>query len=255
MRAFIESELLRSPLEELCLQTKRLKLAPGGPDDVDGIPSFLSKAMYPPHKKSIANALELIVDLGAMDAETNELTDLGTCLSGLSLEPRVGKMLIMSTLIGCTRAATCMGIAMTSKSVFAIAPPSLRKASDTAKVKLSERSESDQITCLNVIRARDAIGKRGTSSAIASFCKQNFLNFSSLNQVSELRKHVSRELECLGFPPSSREGYHNRNGDKLPAFLQASICAGLYPNVAWRRRGDVNFSTITRQKAKVSTDC
>ena len=34
------------------------------------------------------NALELLVELGAMDEETNELTDLGVCLSGLSLEPR-----------------------------------------------------------------------------------------------------------------------------------------------------------------------
>ena len=35
------------------------------------------------------------MDLGAMDEETNELTDLGWCLSALSLEPRVGKMVII----------------------------------------------------------------------------------------------------------------------------------------------------------------
>jgi HrpA-like RNA helicase len=251
MREFIESELLRTPLEELCLQTKRLKLAQGGPDDLNGIPAFLSKAMSPPHSKAIINALELLVDLGAMDEETNELTDLGVCLSALSLEPRVGKMLIMSHLIGCTGAAACMGIAMTSKSPFAIPPKgSMQKASDSAKVNLSEGSESDQITCLNVIRSRDAIAKRGMS-ALTSFCKKNYLNFSSLNQISDLRSHVSRELESLGFPPSSHQGYHNRNGDYLPAFLQAAICAGLYPNLAWRRKGDVNYSTITRQKAKI----
>ncbi|EJK66684.1 hypothetical protein THAOC_12372, partial [Thalassiosira oceanica] len=68
-----ESELIRTPLEEICLQCKRLKLAPGGPDDPDGIPAFLSKAMTPPHSKSVLNALELLVDLGAMDEETNEL--------------------------------------------------------------------------------------------------------------------------------------------------------------------------------------
>merc|ERR1719491_890450 len=32
---------------------------------------------------------------------------------------------------------------------------------------------------------------------------------------------------------------------------QASICAGLYPNVAYRRQGDVNFSTMTNKKAKM----
>ena len=66
----------------------QLELTPGGPDDPDGIPAFLSKAMTAPHSKSVLNALELLVDLGAMDEETNELTDLGICLSALSLEPR-----------------------------------------------------------------------------------------------------------------------------------------------------------------------
>ena len=43
---------------------------------------------YFSNSKSILNALELLVELGAMDEETNELTDLGVCLSALSLEPR-----------------------------------------------------------------------------------------------------------------------------------------------------------------------
>jgi hypothetical protein len=74
MRPFVESELIRTPLEEICLQCKRvstnirvhtvqkscldssnasllqqLNLAPGGPEDPTGIPVFLSKAMTPPH--------------------------------------------------------------------------------------------------------------------------------------------------------------------------------------------------------------
>jgi HrpA-like RNA helicase len=76
----------------MCLQCKKLHLAPGGADDPDGIPAFLAKALTPPHFKSISNALELLVEIGAMEAETNNLTDLGKCLSVLSLEPRVGKM-------------------------------------------------------------------------------------------------------------------------------------------------------------------
>ena len=250
MLPFVESELVRTPLEEICLQIKQLKLAPGGPDDPDGIPAFLSKAMTPPHSKSVTNALELLCALGAMDEETNELTNLGVCLSALSLEPRVGKMVIMSYLIGCAKASSSMAVAMSYKSPFTIPPPSMRKVSDMARVKLSERSNSDQITSLNVLRSRDIIAKRG-QGALVGWCRQNYLNFSSLNMISELRHVVSRELEGLGFPPCSQNGYHNRNGDFNPAFLQASICAGLYPNLAFRRTGDVNFSTLTNRKAKI----
>ncbi len=76
----------------MCLQCKKLHLAPGGFHDADGIPAFLAKALTPPHPKSIANALELLVEIGAMEEDTNNLTDLGKCLSVISLEPRVGKM-------------------------------------------------------------------------------------------------------------------------------------------------------------------
>merc|ERR1711957_497080 len=67
--------------EEMCLMCKKLRLAPGGQEDENGIPSFLSNAMSPPHPKSVTNALELLVDLGVMDPETNELTKLGEALS------------------------------------------------------------------------------------------------------------------------------------------------------------------------------
>ena len=63
MHLFVESELIRTPLEEICLQCKQLKLAPGGPDDPNGIPAFLLKAMTPPHTKSIMNSMELLYSL------------------------------------------------------------------------------------------------------------------------------------------------------------------------------------------------
>jgi len=265
-RPFLESELLRTPLEEMCLQCKQLELAPGGPTDVDGIPAFLSKAMSPPHPKSISNALELLVELGAMGEKTNNLTDLGRCLSRLSLEPRVGKMLIWSYLLGCSNMAVSMGVSMSYKSPFSLPPVSLRRNADMAKIQLSERSESDQITILNALRARDTImnNRRGAGGmgALNGFCRSNYISISTLQMIAELRKNACRELLSCGFPsPNDSRGYHNRNATKGggnsynacvdPAFLQAAITAGLYPNVASRQDGDVNFATMTNRKAKV----
>ncbi len=105
-REFLESELLRTSLEEICLQCKKLNLTPGGPEDNDGIPAFLAAALTPPHPKSVSNALEMLVNLGAMDDDTNELTRLGHCLSCLSVEPRVGKMIIWSYILGCSKVST-----------------------------------------------------------------------------------------------------------------------------------------------------
>lgn len=251
LRPFVESELLRTPLEEMCLMTKKLGLAPGGPEDPDGVPAFLSKAITPPHEKSVSNALELLVDLGAMLPETNDLTSLGECLSVLSLEPRVGKMVIWSYVLGCTRVASQMAVSMSYKSPFVLPPSNMRRDAERAQLALSNGSESDQITVFNAIVKRDELKKQKSEAAYRDWCRRNFLGVATLSMVADLRKNLSRELASLGFAdPMSIGGYHNRH-DKQQALWQAAISAGLYPNVATRTRGDVNFSTMTNRKAKV----
>jgi len=252
-RPFLESELLRTSLEEICLQCKKLHLAPGGPDDDDGIAAFLAAALSPPHPKAVSNAIELLVDLGAMEPGTNELTELGQCLSTLSLEPRVGKMVIWSYILGCARATSSMAVAMSYKSPFTLPPPSLRRNANDAKVEISEGSESDQVTALNVIKARDVLtNRRGRRNGIYDYCRSNFINVATINMISDLRKNVARELTTLGFPDPSYNGWHNCNDEGANlSFLQATIAAGLYPNIATRRFGEVNFRTLNIKRAKV----
>lgn len=184
--------MLRTPLEEICLLTKKLGLAPGGPDDDDGIPAFLAKAMTPPHEKSILNALDLLVDIGAMQPESNDLTSLGQCLSVLSLEPRVGKMVIWSYLLGCTRPISQMAIAMSYKSPFSLPAPHMRKHADRAMVELSRGSESDQVTIYNTMLNHDQIKRKQSEGAWRDFCRRNFLSANTLTMILQLRTNISR---------------------------------------------------------------
>lgn len=229
--------------------TKKLGLAPGGPEDEDGIPAFLSKAITPPHEKSVSNALELLVDLGAMLPETNDLTTLGECLSVLSLEPRVGKMVIWSYLLGCARVASQMAVAMSYKSPFVLPPPAMRREAEKMQLTLSNNSESDQITVLNAIVKRDQL-KKTSEGAYRDWCRRSFLNPSTLQMIADLRKNLSRELSTLSFCDPMALGSHNRH-DKQQHIWHGAIAAGLYPNIATRKRGDVNFSTMTNRKAKI----
>ena len=244
----------------MCLHCKKLDLAPGGPEDEDGIPAFLAKAMSPPHPKSITNALSLLVDLGAMLPSSNALTHLGKCLATLSLEPRVGKMVIWSYLLGCSRAVSNMAVGMSYKSPFVLPAPHMRKKADETKVRLSNGSESDQITVLHVLQRRDALSKRSAQDWF-NFCRQNFISHSSMqvNQknnggsktnvqkkdstlifivfqmIADLRKNLSREVISLGFPAPTVASFHNRHNNEH-ALWQAAVAAGLYPNIASRRR-------------------
>lgn len=61
-------EILRTPLQELCLNIKSLQLG--------AVATFLSKALQPPDPLAVQNAIELLKTIGALD-EVEELTPLG----------------------------------------------------------------------------------------------------------------------------------------------------------------------------------
>lgn len=61
-------EILRTPLQELCLHIKSLQLGAVG--------SFLAKALQPPDSLAVQNAIELLKTIGALD-DMEELTPLG----------------------------------------------------------------------------------------------------------------------------------------------------------------------------------
>jgi ATP-dependent RNA helicase DHX36 len=68
MPQFQLPEILRTPLQELCLTIKSLQLG--------AVSSFLAKSLQPPDPLSVKNAIELLKTIGALD-DMEELTSLG----------------------------------------------------------------------------------------------------------------------------------------------------------------------------------
>lgn len=79
-------EILRTPLHELALKIKLLKLGK--------IQNFLNKAMEPPPMDAVVESLALLKEMEALD-ENEHLTPLGFILAKLPIEPRLGKMIIL----------------------------------------------------------------------------------------------------------------------------------------------------------------
>ena len=61
---------------------------------------FLSKAVEPPPAASVKGAVRLLEEIGALEPQTERLTQLGRNLANLPLPPRLGKMLLYSILFG-----------------------------------------------------------------------------------------------------------------------------------------------------------
>ncbi|MBA0880694.1 hypothetical protein Goshw_013151, partial [Gossypium schwendimanii] len=85
-------ELLRTPLNSLCLQIKSLQ--------VESIGGFLSAALQAPEPLAVQNAIDFLKMVGALDEKEN-LTNLGKFLAMLPVDPKLGKMLIMGAIFRC----------------------------------------------------------------------------------------------------------------------------------------------------------
>jgi ATP-dependent RNA helicase DHX36 len=118
-------EILRTPLEELCLQIKLLRLGMIAP--------FMEKAMDAPKPLAVHNAIQLLVQIGALSNNSEEtLTSLGQHLAALPVDPRVGKMLIYASVMQCLPAALTIAAGMAYKDPW-VMPLDKKQAADEAR--------------------------------------------------------------------------------------------------------------------------
>lgn len=94
MQPYQTPEILRLPLQELCLYTKHL--APGNTP----IAEFLERAIEPPSTVITRNAVQLLKTIDALDP-WEDLTELGRHLLDLPIDPRLGKMLLYAVVLKC----------------------------------------------------------------------------------------------------------------------------------------------------------
>ncbi|KAF3776772.1 DExH-box ATP-dependent RNA helicase [Nymphaea thermarum] len=116
-------EILRTPLQELCLTIKSLQLG--------CISSFIAKALQPPDSLSLQNAIDLLKTIGAFD-DMEELTPLGRHLCTLPLDPNIGKMLLFGSIFQCLDPALTIAAALAHRDPFVL-PINRKEEADEAK--------------------------------------------------------------------------------------------------------------------------
>ncbi|OPL33377.1 hypothetical protein AM593_04156, partial [Mytilus galloprovincialis] len=84
LRDYIPPEILRTRLEELCLQIKLLKLGK--------IEPFINKAMEKPSLQAVHKSIAMLQNLQALDEDEN-LLPLGYHLARMPVDPQSGKMI------------------------------------------------------------------------------------------------------------------------------------------------------------------
>ncbi|KAL6479481.1 hypothetical protein MHYP_G00129140 [Metynnis hypsauchen] len=215
-------EIQRTPLEELCLQIKILKLGP--------IASFLRKSLDPPSDRAIELAITHLMDLNALD-HNEELTPLGFHLARLPVEPHIGKMILFGALLACLDPVLTIATSLSFKDPFFI-PLGKEKIADQRRKILSQNSRSDHLTVVNAFSGWEEAKRRGYKCE-REYCWDNFLSANTLQMLQNMKGQFAEHLLAAGFvsskDPKDPRANSNSDNEKL---LKAVIVAGLYPKVA-----------------------
>jgi len=226
--SYTPPELLRSPLEETCLNTKLLMIETGRTDSVE---EFLQKAPSPPEKRTLSNALEDLRLLGAF-VNNDDLTHLGHKLCHSSLPPGLMKTCLWGALFGVldevlqitwALAFTRDPFMMTGKGKEQLGET--RMQAGNLKKQLAAPFASDHIA---LVRAFKEMSKN------PNWAQQKGLNPKNFRGVHDGANKLRQDIPNINYGNASDFASRNKGNESL---LIAVLAAGLYPNIAVKRNG------------------
>lgn len=228
-------EILRTPLQSLCLQIKSLKLG--------SISEFLSRALQSPELLAVQNAIEYLKVIGALD-ENENLTVLGRYLTMLPMEPKFGKMLVLGAIFYCLDPILTIVAGLSVRDPF-LSPLEKKDLAEAAKAQFSQ----DYSDHLALVRAYEGWKDSEKDLAGYEYCWKNFLSAQSMKAIDSLRKEFYLLLKDTGLVDSNPTTYNTWSYDKH--LLRAVICYGLYPGICSVVPNEKSFSFKTMEDGQV----
>ncbi|GFR82951.1 ATP-dependent RNA helicase A-like protein, partial [Elysia marginata] len=218
-------EIFRTPLHELALSIKLLRLGPIG--------LFLAKAVEPPPIDAVIEAEHMLRAMRALDSN-DELTPLGKLLARMPIEPRLGKMIIYGCIFYVGDAMCTIAASTTFPEPF-IVPTDRRRLGWVHKNMAGSRA-SDHVALLNAFQMWDD-ARSGGESAEMNFCDQKSLNMQTLRMTWEAKNQLVEILINAGFPEECllQTPFNFTGPDNRLDIAVTLLCQGLYPNVCYHK--------------------
>uniref|UniRef100_A0A8C5WX77 ATP-dependent RNA helicase DHX30 n=1 Tax=Laticauda laticaudata TaxID=8630 RepID=A0A8C5WX77_LATLA len=226
-------EILRTPLENLVVQTKIHQ-----PEKT--AVEFLSKALDSPDIKAVDEAVILLQEIGVLDPR-EALTTLGKRLAQISTDPRLAKAIVLASIYRCIEPLLLI-VSCLTRDPFSSSLQN-RTEVDKAKAVLSRESGSDHLAFVRAVAGWEDILRRRDSRARDDYLQDYSLYAPSLRFINGLVKQFSENLyeaylvptpsDCL-LPSSVCNQYSEEE-----ELVKGVLMAGLYPNLIQVRQGKV----------------
>ncbi|MDH3683380.1 MAG: ATP-dependent RNA helicase HrpA, partial [Acidimicrobiia bacterium] len=242
---FTEPEIQRTNLASVILQMASLGLGP-----IERFP-FVD----PPDHRSIADGIDLLVELDALDpaqeGRRGWLTPLGRQLARLPVDPRYGRMLVEADH---NNALDDVMIIVAGLSVQdpRERPKDKQQLADDAHARFTD-SNSDFVTYLNLWEYLQSIRRDRSRNQFRRTCRREFLNYNRVIEWQDIHAQLRRVVRDLGF--GHHDGGRRRRStiaDRLDDqvhrdALHRSILAGLLSQIGVKQVADTTSDGDHRQ--------
>ncbi|GAA1739743.1 ATP-dependent RNA helicase HrpA [Microcella frigidaquae] len=239
--AYTEPEILRTNLAAVILQMIALGLG-----DIERFP-FLQ----PPDKRGVADGLELLRELGALEPGRGDLriTKTGRAIAQLPLDPRYARMVVEAQKLGVVREVVAI-VAGLSIQDPRERPADRRETADQLHNRFRDPT-SDFITLLNLWRH---LQKRQTELSGNQFRKEvraEFLNYLRVREWADVERQVLRLLPKEHRPKgaSLKDGLPESSDAEA---IHRALLSGLLSHIGLR--DDREAPTGTTQKGARGKD-
>ncbi|MCH9731841.1 MAG: ATP-dependent RNA helicase HrpA, partial [Actinomycetia bacterium] len=224
---YTDPELLRTNLAAVILQMAALDL--GEVEDF----GFLD----PPDARSIRDGVGLLQELGAFDS-SGALTDIGSRLAKLPVDPRLGRMLLQADAEGCVREILVLAAALSIPDPRE--RPSDREEAARQKHARFADEHSDFISYLNLWRYLGEQRKERSGSSFRRMCRQEFLHYLRIREWQDLVGQLRSICSDLGI--------REQSATADPAQVHAALAAGLLSHIGLRDGDTRNYSGARNTK-------
>ncbi|EOX1554869.1 ATP-dependent RNA helicase HrpA [Vibrio cholerae] len=198
---FTDPEILRTNLASVILQMTALGLG-----DIEAFP-FVEA----PDKRNIQDGVRLLEELGAINDQIKDpkkrLTESGKQLARLPIDPRLARMVLEASKIGCLKEVMIIASALSIQDPRE-RPSDKQQASDE-KHRRFNHEDSDFLTLVNLWHYIGDQQKALTSNQFRRQCKLDYLNYLRVREWQDVYTQLHQSTREMGFKLNDEPGsYH-----------------------------------------------